>query len=142
VAAEQSTESVFAVDVAHRPDDTEPVACVLCKLGIGGLEEDLDAVERTDDCFGLHERSVGDGGDGHELTYRTSCESSCEASAEDVVETPLVEGLLVFKFMCLYCYRRIVGVEELRSWGSSWGRLLEHSRRNSAGVHLGWLCGL
>jgi hypothetical protein len=48
------TECAFgAEDVAHGAGYAEPGAGVFCELGVGGLEEDLDAVEGGDEGFGL-----------------------------------------------------------------------------------------
>ncbi len=50
---EEPAHAVLAVDVAHGGHDTEPRAGVFGKLGVGGLEEDFDAVEGADNGFGL-----------------------------------------------------------------------------------------
>lgn len=51
--AEETTEPVLLVDVSHGGYDAEPGAGVFGELGVGGLEEDFDAVEGADDRFGL-----------------------------------------------------------------------------------------
>lgn len=53
VAAEEPTHAVLPVDVTHGGHDAEPGTGVFCKLGVGRLKENLDAVERADDGFGL-----------------------------------------------------------------------------------------
>lgn len=53
VASEEPAEPVLLVDVAHGGYDAEPGARVFGELGVGGLEEDFDAVEGADDRFGL-----------------------------------------------------------------------------------------
>jgi hypothetical protein len=53
MAAKETAEALVGVDVADRPYQAEPVAGVFGELGIGGLEEDLDPVEGSDDCFCL-----------------------------------------------------------------------------------------
>lgn len=51
--SEETAHAGLSVDVAHGGHDAEPGAGVLCELRVGGLEEDFDAVERTDNCFCL-----------------------------------------------------------------------------------------
>lgn len=53
VASKETAEPVLLIDVAHGGYDAEPGAGVLGELGVGGLEEDFDAVEGADDGFGL-----------------------------------------------------------------------------------------
>ena len=53
VAPEEAAHAGFTIDVAHRRYDAEPRTGVLGELGVGGLEEDFDSVERADDCFCL-----------------------------------------------------------------------------------------
>jgi hypothetical protein len=53
VAAEEASETILVINVTHGGYDAEPAASVLGELRIGSLEEDLYAVERTDNCFGL-----------------------------------------------------------------------------------------
>lgn len=50
---EEAAETLMAVDIPHGRRNAKPTACILCELWIGGLEEDLDAVEGSDDRFGL-----------------------------------------------------------------------------------------
>ena len=57
---EEPAQAVLAVDVAHGGHDAKPGAGVLGELGVGGLEEDLDAVEGADDGFGLEKWSAQD----------------------------------------------------------------------------------
>ena len=51
--AEEAADAVLTVDVAHGGHNTEPGTSVFGELRVGGLEEDLDAVQGTDHCFGL-----------------------------------------------------------------------------------------
>jgi hypothetical protein len=53
MSAEETACAIFAVDVCHGGYDAGPGAGVLLELGVGGLEEDFDAVERGDYSFGL-----------------------------------------------------------------------------------------
>jgi hypothetical protein len=55
VSSEEPAEPLLLVDVAHGGYDAEPGARVFGELGVGGLEEDFDAVEGADDGFGLRE---------------------------------------------------------------------------------------
>ena len=94
VASKQSAQPIRLVDVSHGRDHSKPMSCVLCKLGIRSLEKDLDTVEGTDDGFGS-----------------TSCKTSGETTAEDIVKTPLVELYLLLESVSWYCYRRVIGCE-------------------------------
>jgi hypothetical protein len=58
VALEQASGTFIALDVADGGRETGPAAGVLGKLGIGCLEEDLDAIERRNDRFGLDLHSI------------------------------------------------------------------------------------
>lgn len=53
MAAEETTDAGLPVDVTHGGHNAEPGAGVFGELGVRGLEEDFDAVEGTDDGFGL-----------------------------------------------------------------------------------------
>jgi hypothetical protein len=53
MSAEETACAVFAVDVCHGGYDAGPGAGVFLELGVGGLEEDFDAVEGGDYGFGL-----------------------------------------------------------------------------------------
>lgn len=53
VAPEETAEAGLPVYVPHGGYDAEPGAGVFGELGVGGLEEDFDAVEGADDCFCL-----------------------------------------------------------------------------------------
>jgi hypothetical protein len=102
--AEESSCAVFAVDVFHRGDDPKPAAGVFCELGIRGLEEDFDAVEGGDHCFGLfhipsaHAQDIGM----KREMYSTPCQSSSKPSPPYVVEALLV------RLLRLRCYRVVV----------------------------------
>lgn len=73
VAAEETTHTGLPVDVAHGGHDAEPGAGVFCELRVGGLEEDLNAVEGADDGF-----------------RRAPCHASCKARSEDIIQAFLV----------------------------------------------------
>ena len=45
----------MSIDVADGGEDAKPAAGIFGEVGIGGLEEDLDAVERADYRFCLSE---------------------------------------------------------------------------------------
>lgn len=51
--AEEPRRPVLPVYVLYGDGDAEPGARILEKLGIVGLEEDFDSVERRDNGFGL-----------------------------------------------------------------------------------------
>lgn len=53
VSAEEPAEAVLAIDVTHGSHDAKPGTGVFGELRVGGLEEDLHAVEGPDDGFGL-----------------------------------------------------------------------------------------
>ena len=53
MTAEETSHAILSVDVSHGGYDAEPGAGIFGELGVRGLEEDFDTVERTDDCFGL-----------------------------------------------------------------------------------------
>jgi hypothetical protein len=53
VPAEETPRAVLVVYEFHGGDDAGPGPGVFGELGVAGLEEDLDAVERGDDGFGL-----------------------------------------------------------------------------------------
>lgn len=108
MTAEETTDAGLPVDVSHGGDDAEPGASVFGKLGVRGLEEDFDAVEGTDDCFGLvHGRvSVDRVQFGRRIigAYGTSCQPACETSSKDIVQVLLVVGLAPAR---IQCYRRV-----------------------------------
>lgn len=58
VAAIQAPKALVCLDVSDRGCDTKPGASVLCKLRIARLEQDLDAVKRSNDGLGLLEARV------------------------------------------------------------------------------------
>lgn len=53
MAAEEAAGAGGGVDGAHGGEDAGPGAGVFLELGVGGLEEDFDAVEGADYGFGL-----------------------------------------------------------------------------------------
>jgi hypothetical protein len=57
MAPEETSCAILSVDIFHRSDDAKPATSVFCELGVGGLEEDLDSVKRSNYCFGLCESS-------------------------------------------------------------------------------------
>lgn len=74
---EKTSNTILSVDVAHGGHYAEPGAGILGKLWVRRLKEDLDAVERSYDCFGLQDRlkrelSKFDWG----YAYNASCESA------------------------------------------------------------------
>ena len=58
MATEETAEARLAVDVTHSCHHAEPGAGIFCKLRVGCLEEDFDAVEGADNCFGLKDRKL------------------------------------------------------------------------------------
>lgn len=50
---EQTAEAMLGVDVTQGEMQTGPLASVLDKGGVAGLQKDFDAVERADDGFAL-----------------------------------------------------------------------------------------
>lgn len=58
MALEQARSAFRAFDVADGSGQACPAAGVFCKLRIRGLEKDLDAVERCNDCFCLFSNST------------------------------------------------------------------------------------
>ena len=53
MSTEKTSETVCLVDIADCSYNAQPVAGIFGKLRVGGLEEDLDAVKRTDYCLCL-----------------------------------------------------------------------------------------
>ena len=53
VATEEATEAVLGIDVSHSGYNAEPGAGVFGEVGVGGLEEDFDAIEGPDKSLGL-----------------------------------------------------------------------------------------
>ena len=53
VATKQTTYAICVVDVPDCSDDSKPGTGVFGELGIGRLEQDFDAVQRTNNCFSL-----------------------------------------------------------------------------------------
>lgn len=53
MAPEEPSAAFLEVYVFHRGSDSERGAGVFCELGIAGLEEDFDAIERRHCRFGL-----------------------------------------------------------------------------------------
>lgn len=61
MSAKQATNAGAVVNVAHGFDNAEPRSCVFGELRVRGLEQDLYAVERANDCLGLKCCLVGKG---------------------------------------------------------------------------------
>ena len=56
VASEQTTDTILTIDVAHGSHDAEPGTSIFSELRVGSLEQDLDTIEGSNDCFGLRWR--------------------------------------------------------------------------------------
>ena len=136
MSTEKASKTVCLIDIADCSYNAQPVAGVFSELRIGRLEEDLDAVERTDYCLclGCCQRetllSVC------RIAHSTSSQPSCDAGAQDVVQALLVNGCLIVPMaMNVWCCYRIVGMEQAARC-TLWGSFLEQSRSTSAGFHL------
>ena len=68
VALEEAADAMLAVDERHGAERAAPCTRVLLEVGVGGLEEDLDAVEGRDDRLGHAAR-----------------DAACEPGAEDIL---------------------------------------------------------
>jgi len=65
---------------------------VLCVLWIRGLEKDLNAIKRSDECFSLENMiSLGLVIDREVATYSTPCQTSSYATSHNIVPTLFVE---------------------------------------------------
>lgn len=53
VTPEQTAETFTAANIAEGPREAEPVTGIFREMGVGGLEEDFDAVQRSYYGFGL-----------------------------------------------------------------------------------------
>ena len=94
MSSEEASETVCLVDIAYCSYDAKPVASVFGKLRVGGLKEDLDAVERTDYCLCLHCCQHETSLDSYRTAHSTSSQPSCDAAAQDVVQALFVDWCL------------------------------------------------
>ena len=91
MASKEPAEARLPVDVPHGSYDAEPRAGVFGELGVGGLEEDFDAVEGADDRFCLGDTvSTHNAGTLLDMllyfkAYRTPGQPASESCAEDIV---------------------------------------------------------
>jgi hypothetical protein len=98
MALEEAAHAFLLVDALHGVYDAEPARGVFCELWVGCLEEDFDAVEGSDDGFGLewsaHSAHLHLSGlENEDKTYRTPRETTGQSAPHQIVQTPLIHLL-------------------------------------------------